>query len=139
MILNHLLCNILLISINKSTDMFFINEALASEVTSSVGTQDFQSFTASIVPLLIFIAIFYFLLIRPQQKRQREHEKEVASLKPNDKVLTSGGILGVIKKIKEKTLIIEISKDVDIEVLSSSVSLAGDIDKPEVKKINKKK
>lgn len=119
--------------------MFFINEALASEVTSSVGTQDFQSFTASIVPLLIFIAIFYFLLIRPQQKRQREHEKEVASLKPNDKVLTSGGILGVIKKIKEKTLIIEISKDVDIEVLSSSVSLAGDIDKPEVKKINKKK
>lgn len=107
--------------------MFFINEVFADGVTSSVGTTTFQSFTASLVPLLIFVAIFYFLLIRPQQKKQRDHEKEVSSLKPNDKILTAGGIYGVIKKVKEKSLIIEIADGVEIEVISETVTLARDL------------
>lgn len=113
--------------------MFFINEVFASEVATSASQQapQFQSLTGSLVPLIIFIAIFYFLLIRPQQKRQKEHEAEVAGLKPNDKILTAGGIFGTIKNVKEKTLIIEIADGVEIEVLSETVSLAKDLDKVE--------
>ena len=113
--------------------MFFINEVFASEVATSASQQapQFQSLTGSLVPLIIFIAIFYFLLIRPQQKRQKEHEAEVAGLKPNDKILTAGGIFGTIKNVKEKTLIIEIANAVEIEVLSETVSLAKDLDKVE--------
>ncbi len=107
--------------------MFFINEVFADGIASSAGTPTFQSFTASLVPLLIFVAIFYFLLIRPQQKRQKEHEKEVASLKPNDKILTAGGIYGVIKKVKEKSLIVEIADGVEIEVISETVTPAKDL------------
>ncbi len=110
--------------------MFFLNEALASETVANVSEQapTFQSFTASLVPLIIFIAIFYVLLIRPQQKKQKEHEKEVAGLKPNDKILTAGGIFGTITKVKEKTLIIEVANNVEIEVLSETVSLVKDFE-----------
>ena len=115
--------------------MFFINESIASEISSAgVTPPTFQSFTASLVPLIIFVAIFYFLLIRPQQKKQKEHKKEVAALKPNDKILTAGGIFATVKKVKENSLIIEIANDVEIEVISETVSLAKNFEKEPVKK-----
>lgn len=103
--------------------MFFMNDVFAEEMTAVAGAQapTFQSFTASLVPLLIFVAIFYFLLIRPQQKKQREHEKDVAALKPNDKVITSGGVLATVRKVKEKTLVVEIADGVEVEVVSDTV------------------
>lgn len=106
--------------------MLFINSALAGEMVATTENGNFQSFVGSLVPLLIFIVIFYFLLIRPQQKKQQEHEKEVANLKPNDKVLTIGGIYGTIKKVKEKSLMVEVADGVEIEILSDSVSLIKD-------------
>ena len=108
--------------------MFFINEVFAEGLANSADAPTFQSFTASLVPLLIFVVIFYFLLIRPQQKRQKEHEQEVASLKPNDKILTAGGIYGIIRKVKERTLIVEIANGVEIEVMSETVALAKNLD-----------
>ena len=122
--------------------MFFINNAFAENVENQVQA---ENFTASLVPLLIFIAVFYFLLIRPQQKKQQEHEKEVASLKPNDKIITAGGIFATIKKVKENTLIIEVADGVEIEILSETVSLAKNLEAEnktkdkEVKKETKKK
>ena len=99
--------------------MFFINSALAETAQEA---PSFQNFMGSLVPLLIFVVIFYFLLIRPQQKRQQQHEKEVSELKPNDKVLTSGGIYAKVVKIKEKTLVVEIADGVEVEVLPNSVN-----------------
>ena len=98
---------------------------MADEVVTVASNQapTFQSFIGSVVPLLIFVVIFYFLLIRPQQKKQQEHEKEVSSLKPNDNILTSGGIYGKISKIKEDALVIEIADGVEINVVPSTVSL----------------
>ena len=116
--------------------MSLFNIALANEMATSATPDNFQSFVGSLVPLLIFIAIFYFLLIRPQQKKQQEHEAEVAALKPNDKVLTAGGIYATVKKVKEKVLVIEIADGVEIEILADSVSLLKD-DKN--KAINKEK
>ncbi len=65
--------------------------------------------------------LFYFALIRPQKLRQKELEDRVKGLKPGDKVLTSGGILGTIVTIKEKSLSIR-SEDTKLEVLKSAVS-----------------
>jgi len=115
--------------------MFFINEVFAGEMTNSVAAPTFQSFTASLVPLLIFVAIFYFLLIRPQQKKQREHEEEVASLKPGDRIVTAGGIYGIVKKVKEHSFVVEIANNVEIEVVSETVALAKDVDEAAVAKI----
>lgn len=118
--------------------MLFINSALAGEVATTAGNSNFQSFIGSLVPLFIFIAVFYFLLIRPQQKKQQEHEEEVANLKPNDKVLTIGGIYGTIKKVKEKSLMVEVADGVEIEILSDSVSLIKD-EKEKISKDTKEK
>jgi preprotein translocase subunit YajC len=65
--------------------------------------------------------MIYFLMIRPQQKKAREHGELVKSLKAGDKVLTSGGIIGVVVSVKEKTLSIR-SADTKLEVLKSAVA-----------------
>lgn len=107
--------------------MFLINSVFANDMVNTVEAGKFQSFTASLVPLLIFVGVFYFLLIRPQQKKQKQHEEEIAKLKPNDKILTAGGIFATVKKIKEKSIIITVADNVEIEVLSNSVNLVNDI------------
>jgi len=99
--------------------MFFINQALAETATEA---PNFQNFIGSIVPLLIFVAIFYFLLILPQQKKQKQHQKEISELKPNDKVITAGGIFAKVSKVKEKSLVLEIANSVEIEVVPETVS-----------------
>lgn len=75
----------------------------------------------TLVPFGIMAVLFYFALIRPQRLRAKELEQRVSSLKPGDKVLTNGGILGTIVTIREKTLSIR-SEDTKFEVLKSAVS-----------------
>lgn len=99
--------------------MFFVSQAFA-ETTAEA--PNFQNFIGSLVPLLIFVAIFYFLLIRPQQKKQQQHQKEINALKPNDKVITAGGIFAKVLKVKEKSLILEIANGVEIEAISETVN-----------------
>jgi preprotein translocase subunit YajC len=74
-------------------------------------------------PLMIvaMIAVFYFLLIRPQSKRQKEIQKQREALKAGDKVVTSGGIYGIIKELKDNAVIIEIADNVKIKVDKTSV------------------
>jgi len=73
-------------------------------------------------PILGMLAIFYFLLIRPQQKRQKETQKMIAALKNGDRVLTSSGIYATISGVKDDTFILKIADNVKIEVLKSAVS-----------------
>ena len=76
---------------------------------------------SSMIMIVLLIAIFYFLMIRPQQKKQKEIKKFREGLKPGDKVITAGGILGRIKKIKDTTMMISIANDVVIEIDKGSV------------------
>ena len=73
------------------------------------------------VPFLLIIVVFYFVLILPQQKKAKEHTKLLQSLKPGDKVVTSGGVLGVVVSVKDKSVAIR-SADTKLEVLKSSVT-----------------
>lgn len=70
----------------------------------------------SFLPLLLIVAVFYFFMIRPQMKRQKETRKFREGLAKGDKVVTTGGIYGKISEIKETTIILEIAKDVQIKV-----------------------
>ena len=66
--------------------------------------------------------MFYFLLIRPQQKQRKEQEQLLKSVKTGDKVLLSSGIYGIVSNVKEKTLMVKIADNVKVEVLKSAVS-----------------
>jgi len=70
----------------------------------------------SFLPLLLIIVVFYFFMIRPQVKRQKETRKFRESLAKGDKVVTTGGIYGKIAEVKETYVILEIAKDVQIKV-----------------------
>lgn len=76
----------------------------------------------NLMPIIFIFAIFYFLLIRPQKKKQAEHQKMITSLKKNDEVITSGGIHGTVVNVKDLTLTLRVDDNVRIEVQKSAVS-----------------
>lgn len=76
----------------------------------------------NLFPLIFIFIIFYFLLIRPQQKRQKDHETLIASLKKNDEVVTTGGIHGTIINVKEKTFILRVDENVKLEINKGSIT-----------------
>jgi preprotein translocase subunit YajC len=77
---------------------------------------------ASFIPLILMFVIFYFLLIRPQQKRNKEHRALLANLKKGDRIVTSGGIHGRITGLDETTLTVEIADKVRVKVNRSNVA-----------------
>ena len=85
------------------------------------------------IPLILIFVIFYFFLIRPQQKKVKEHKLMVAALKRGDEVVTSGGIIGRVERILgDDKIDLSISEDVTIQVVQSTIqSLSG---KPVTKK-----
>ncbi|MCR4900946.1 MAG: preprotein translocase subunit YajC [Treponema sp.] len=76
----------------------------------------------SFIPLLLIIVIFYFFLIRPQNKKQKQTERMLAALKKGDKVITIGGIHGVISSVKDNTVIVKVDDDCKIEFNRSAIS-----------------
>ena len=88
---------------------------------------------AQFIPLILIFVIFYFFLIRPQQKRAKEHKLMVAALKRGDEVITSGGIVGKIERILgDDKLDLSISEDVTIQVVQSTIQSL--LNKPDTKK-----
>ena len=94
---------------------FFIQTAHAQ------GAQQGDPFSF-LLPMIVIFAAFYFLLIRPQQKKQKAHTALIGALKEGDEVLTAGGILGVITGISEHYAIVKISDNTEIKVQKSSIS-----------------
>jgi len=78
---------------------------------------------SAIVPLLLMFAIFYFLLIRPQQKKAKEHREMISNLKKGDRVVTSGGIHGRITSLDEGTVTVEIADKVKVKILRGNISV----------------
>lgn len=74
------------------------------------------------IPLILMFAIFYFLLIRPQQKKAKEHKNMVASIKKGDRVVNSGGLHGVVTGITDDTVTMEIAPKVRVKVSRGSIA-----------------
>ena len=73
------------------------------------------------MPFIFLIVVFYFLIIRPQRKKQLDHQKMIQGLKKNDEVVTAGGIHGTIVGIKEKTFVLRIDDNTKMEIDKHSV------------------
>ncbi len=113
----------------------FINPAFA-QATASAATG--SSMSGMIVQLVLIFAIFYILLIRPQQKRMKEHEAKLNAIKKGDVIITGGGIYGkvTVANIEQGELQVELAKDVVVKVALSTVR---DVVKDEVKPANNNK
>ena len=83
---------------------------------------DAGSSLIGILPMILIFVVFYFLLIRPQQKRTKEHKSMVASLAKGDEIVTNGGALGKILKVGDSFITVEIAKGVEIQVQRMAVS-----------------
>ena len=75
-----------------------------------------------LVPMLLIFAIFYFMMIRPQQRTEKERRKMIDELRAGAKVVFAGGFIGTIKESREKTFLIEIASGVSVEVARASVT-----------------
>jgi len=95
---------------------FFISDALA------VGGQEEQSFITGMIPLFIIFILFWFLLIRPQTKRAKEHKQLVAALSKGDEVLVNGGLVGKITEVEESFVSMEIADNVIVKMQRSAIT-----------------
>ncbi len=76
-----------------------------------------------LLPLALIFIIFYFMLIRPQRQKEKEHQKMLGSLNKNDEVITSSGIHGTIVNVKDKTVVLRVDENVKIEIEKSCVAI----------------
>ena len=92
-----------------------------------------SGFMQSIILFGLIFVIFYFMIIRPQQKRQKERQKMLDALKKGDKVVTSGGIHGTVAGLDEKTALVQIADNVKIKVDRGSITSVAREAEPEKK------
>jgi len=108
-----------MLSIIRVTFTAFL--ALMATSTSAFAADAAGGGFSQLVPLILIMVIFYFLLIRPQQKRVKEHKSMVDSLKKGDKVITNGGIFGQIIDVKDDHMKVEIADGVRIKIQRDSI------------------
>lgn len=96
---------------------FFISDAFAQGATATTVGSSFMA----LLPLVLFAIVFYFLLIRPQAKRQKEHQRMVDGLARGDEIVTLGGLAGRISEVGENFIQVEVAEGVQIKVRRSAV------------------
>lgn len=95
---------------------------IAYAMGQSGAGQGGQGGFSALVPLILMFVIFYFLLIRPQQKRQKEHREMINNLKKGDRIITGGGIYGRVTGVTDTALTVEIAEKVRVKVARSNVA-----------------
>ena len=96
--------------------------AQSTGAAASGGASGTTAMLVNILPLVAIFFIFYFLLIRPQQRRAKEHRDMVGAVKPRDTAVTNGGLIGKVTKVDEHEVELEISRDVRVRVVKSMLS-----------------
>jgi preprotein translocase subunit YajC len=100
--------------LNSFTPLF----AMMPANTTGEGPSPFSM----LLPILGMLVIFYFLMIRPQQKRQKEVQKMLSAVKKGDRVLTASGLYGVVSGVKDDVVVLQIADNVKVEMLKSAVT-----------------
>ncbi len=98
---------------------FFIPSAMAAEGPSPGGVPGLDLFI-----IVAFIAVFYFIIWRPQSKRAKEHKELVSGLGKGDEIVTNGGLIGKIVKVEEQYLVFEVANNVQLKLQKGAVSAA---------------
>lgn len=81
-----------------------------------------ESSLMGLLPLVLIFVVFYFLLIRPQSKRQKEHKEMVASLNVDDEIVTGGGVLGKVTKVHDQFVCVEVASGVELKIQRHTIS-----------------
>ena len=84
------------------------------------------SFFIQTIPLVLVFVIFWFLLIRPQQKRMKEHQAQIAAVKKGDRVVTGGGVIGKVTKVGDTEVEVEIAPNVRVQAVKSTLTQVVD-------------
>ena len=100
----------------------FISSAFAQTAPAAASGGDMQSSLMSMLPLVLMFVVLYFVMIRPQMKRQKELRNLIEALAKGDEVVTTGGMLGKITAVGESFLSIEVAKGVELQVQRSAVA-----------------
>jgi preprotein translocase subunit YajC len=95
-----------------------ISDAFAQAAPAATGS---ESGLLSLLPLVLMFVVLYFIMIRPQMKRQKEHKAMVEALSKGDEIVTAGGLLGRISKLGETYLHIEVANGVELQVQRTSI------------------
>lgn len=100
----------------------FISEAFAQTAPAATGSPDsFLGSLGGMLPLLLMFVVLYFVMIRPQMKRQKEHKAMVDALAKGDEVVIGGGVLGRVSKLGDNYLHLEVANGVEIQVQRGAV------------------
>ena len=99
----------------------FISSAFAQTAPAAAAGGDMQSTLMSMLPLVLMFVVLYFVMIRPQMKKQKEHRAMLEALAKGDEVVTSGGMLGKVSKLGESHVGLEVASGVEVQIQRSAV------------------
>jgi preprotein translocase subunit YajC len=99
----------------------FISSAFAQTAPAAAAGGDMQSSLMSMLPLVLMFVVLYFVMIRPQMKKQKEHRAMIDALAKGDEVVTAGGLLGKVTKLGEGYLSVEVANGVEVQLQRSAV------------------
>ncbi len=99
----------------------FISSAFAQTAPAAAAGGDMQSTLKSMLPLLLMFVVLYFVMIRPQMKKQKEHRAMIDALAKGDEVVTAGGFLGKVSKLGDAYVGIELANGVEVQMQRSAV------------------
>lgn len=100
----------------------FISSAFAQTAPAAAGGSDMMSSLTSMLPLVLMFVVLYFVMIRPQMKRQKEHRAMIDALAKGDEVATAGGVLGRVVDLDEQFLFIEVAGGVRLQLQRAAVT-----------------
>jgi preprotein translocase subunit YajC len=100
----------------------FATPAFAQTAAGAAGGGGPESFLIQILPLIGLVVLFYFLMIRPQQRRMKQHQTMLGGLKRNDVVVLSSGMIGKVVRVEDKEVGLEIAPGVTVKVVKSMIS-----------------
>ena len=99
----------------------FISSAFAQTAPAAAAGSDMQSSLMSMLPLVLMVVVLYFVMIRPQMRKQKEHRSMIEALAKGDEIVTSGGLLGKVTKMGDSYLNLEVANGVELQVQRSAV------------------
>ena len=99
----------------------FISSAFAQTAPAAAAEGGFMGSLTGMLPLVLMFVVLYFVMIRPQMKRQKEHRAMIDALAKGDEVATAGGIIGTVTRMAEQFLFIEIASGVEVQIQRSAV------------------
>ena len=100
----------------------FISQAFAQTAPAAASGGGAESQLLSILPLVLMFVVLYFIMIRPQMKRQKEHKAMIEAVAKGDEVVTAGGMLGKVSKLGETYVSVEVANNVEVQVQRTAIT-----------------